>query len=912
MGIRKRKSQISLEFMIVYSFVLIIFIVVFALITLQGSSSMAAESSTSLQLTTQNIASAIDRALASGNGFNITMPLAGSLLNAPYNLYISSTGVVFANMSIGTQSVNARAFSSARSLNINGSLLPSSTNTIKVYKVSTNIGTFSVANYYGTVYIDTPAPSTVNITNSMQDSVFNVKFGNFNGQTSYINVGTNGLPIGNSIRSVFAWVNWKGGTTQPAIFYYGTRASTYQDAGLYISSAGNVAFDGYTTYPASNLPLTTNSWHFVGYTYSGGSNVVVYQDSNTPQTLALSSALNTILPASDAADIGKQSNGFTGQQFPGSIANIQVYNSVLTSTQVSALYAAGYGGTPFSKSNLVAWWPLNYSTIDYSGSLNTGNAKNVTYTATTTVKLHNTFMDGSNGAGAKVGFISNAAKVNNTRVALAIAADSNGNATVVINSTFNSTKQKLFVNALNINKTLASNVISWLPLDAGYGNTIYDLSGNYNNGTFQSTSNWFSMPSNATNIRTASFSNNAQISATVPRISTAANSINTVTFWMNSTSANGIAPFGFHNYNLFIGSNCLGFNTTGNGIYGFNSVGLPNRWQFIAAEFFNGAYTANSLIYLNGTQKTLSQCTGTASTGTASTDVYVSGWGNSAKYYFTGNIANLQIYNASLTAAQVLQLYRQGISGVPLYNASLVLWLPLDGNTIDYSSSHVASASSNVLFKNYKYNRFNSTTSVANFTGTNAIYAAKVAFNSLAYNFSVNQWFMLKVQATNGVINGGQSPVVDIYNGITNNGIGGSQNFDFGGGWAGGTNKNFAWGAYWPTSLQFCSTPSGTIQTGVWYDALVAVKGYTNVTVYINGVNQKNCILAASLSTVASYGTNLMVGVGVNPTNTIQYGGVYVADVEVYKSTLTQAEAAQLYQQGLPSHDIVNVSLWST
>ncbi len=55
---------------------------------------------------------------------------------------------------------------------------------------------------------------------------------------------------------------------------------------------------------------------------------------------------------------------------------------------------------------------------------------------------------------------------------------------------------------------------------------------------------------------------------------------------------------------------------------------------------------------------------------------------------FNGSIADVQFYNASLTANQIQYLYQEGIGGVPVQLQNLVGWWPLNGDTNDYSGNN--------------------------------------------------------------------------------------------------------------------------------------------------------------------------------------------------------------------------------
>ncbi len=55
--------------------------------------------------------------------------------------------------------------------------------------------------------------------------------------------------------------------------------------------------------------------------------------------------------------------------------------------------------------------------------------------------------------------------------------------------------------------------------------------------------------------------------------------------------------------------------------------------------------------------------------------------------YFPGKIANVQIYNTSLSANDIQVLYDEGIGGAPIDIYNLVGWWPLNANAQDYSGN---------------------------------------------------------------------------------------------------------------------------------------------------------------------------------------------------------------------------------
>lgn len=68
--------------------------------------------------------------------------------------------------------------------------------------------------------------------------------------------------------------------------------------------------------------------------------------------------------------------------------------------------------------------------------------------------------------------------------------------------------------------------------------------------------------------------------------------------------------------------------------------------------------------------------------------------------WFNGSIANVQIYNASLSSDEVQVLYREGIGGAPVNLRKIVAWYPLNGNANDYSGNDNNGVPTNVIYTN--------------------------------------------------------------------------------------------------------------------------------------------------------------------------------------------------------------------
>ncbi|MGC8478428.1 MAG: LamG-like jellyroll fold domain-containing protein [Candidatus Micrarchaeia archaeon] len=107
-----------------------------------------------------------------------------------------------------------------------------------------------------------------------------------------------------------------------------------------------------------------------------------------------------------------------------------------------------------------------------------------------------------------------------------------------------------------------------------------------------------------------------------------------------------------------------------------------DTWYFIAFEY-NGIAQIGYL----GAYGTLSSPLEEFFTAnTASTPFYI-GYGYDPPGYYNGSIANVQLYNTSLSANEIQALYQEGIGGAPVDLQNLVAWYPLNGNADDYSGN---------------------------------------------------------------------------------------------------------------------------------------------------------------------------------------------------------------------------------
>ncbi len=125
--------------------------------------------------------------------------------------------------------------------------------------------------------------------------------------------------------------------------------------------------------------ISFHTWHqFVGVINQSSHTAYNYLDGK----LIASETFNGILQGFNFVIIGVNPGAFcctTNIAFNGTIANVQIYNTSLSASEMQGLYAEGIGGAPIDLQNLVGWWPLNGNANDYSGNNNNGVPTGVTF-----------------------------------------------------------------------------------------------------------------------------------------------------------------------------------------------------------------------------------------------------------------------------------------------------------------------------------------------------------------------------------------------------------------------------------------------------------------------------------------------------------------------------------------------------
>ncbi len=188
------------------------------------------------------------------------------------------------------------------------------------------------------------------------------------------------LPANTTTFSVSMWVKTTSFSTFQGLI--GSQDSSSDGYFVSISSYNiNFKINGTTT-TASISSLNTNTWFHLVVTYDG-SNAKVYLNNGSPVSNSVTETINIT-----ANTIIGRLPWTAFYYLTGSMSNISIWNTALTSAQVSELYNEGVPSNlnnHSAYSNLVSWWQLGSNTswvdpywiaLDEKGT-NNGQSQNV-------------------------------------------------------------------------------------------------------------------------------------------------------------------------------------------------------------------------------------------------------------------------------------------------------------------------------------------------------------------------------------------------------------------------------------------------------------------------------------------------------------------------------------------------------
>ena len=130
------------------------------------------------------------------------------------------------------------------------------------------------------------------------------------------------------------------------------------------SNTGGFGNDSNNAFDTSNANFVVNQWYHIVFTLDRDGDAVIYVNGVANVTQAVKSSSSSV----DIVDTDNSIIGGVAYDFDGQISNFQIFNTVLSSTNVETLYNNGspYIGTQPQATNLKAWYKLN-ATNTYAG-----------------------------------------------------------------------------------------------------------------------------------------------------------------------------------------------------------------------------------------------------------------------------------------------------------------------------------------------------------------------------------------------------------------------------------------------------------------------------------------------------------------------------------------------------------------
>ncbi len=174
---------------------------------------------------------------------------------------------------------------------------------------------------------------------------------------AYVQV-PNSAPLQLSTLTITGWIDVKG----PAQNYWNWVLAKSGAWG--VGACGNSFLACYYDWSTgiehdSNTVLSKNTWYFMSATVGNGNEIIYVNGANV-----FAGALS-VLNQGTGIQLGN-SAGIDGLN--GTVADVQVYNSILTQQQIYQLYLNGVDALPLPSNGPVGYWPLDGNPNDYSGS----------------------------------------------------------------------------------------------------------------------------------------------------------------------------------------------------------------------------------------------------------------------------------------------------------------------------------------------------------------------------------------------------------------------------------------------------------------------------------------------------------------------------------------------------------------
>jgi hypothetical protein len=525
----------------------------------------------------------------------------------------------------------------------------------------------------------------------------NFSLGSANGTTnSYATLPANsGFSLNTNTVTIASWVNPFGLQPKVGLVFQrdasgiaGLNLTTNNTLGYtWNNSAASIAWD-------SGLTLPLNVWSFVVLVVTP-TNTTIYMYSPSQQSSAQLVTANAVTPFTGQMTIGDDTQDVAGARIlNGNIAEVTIYKRSLSATEVAQLYTAGSGQAvaPIISSQPQSQWVLSGHTAQFS------------VTAGGSTPLYYQWL--TNG----VGLVNGGQVSGATNATLSISTVGSGNAVqysvIVSNSAGSVTSSPAMLTLLTGPSSFQSNnlqlgPLGYWPLNETSGTNAFDYSGNGYHGTYISIGALGATGPNPPYVGFDSIDNlapsfalastNSYVSLPSFGVTSSNMSFAAWIYPMNAGGTNNQAPSAGIIFNRSSPASGLCYKNDGNQLgynwnndpatFGFASGLIPptNQWSFVAVV----VTPTNATLYLyntNGSAQSVNTTNHPPVTFTGETRI---GSDSQGGRNFNGKIEQAMVFNYSLSANQIAQVYTNG-SGMPLVtaptNANLTISSPSSGS----------------------------------------------------------------------------------------------------------------------------------------------------------------------------------------------------------------------------------------
>lgn len=154
---------------------------------------------------------------------------------------------------------------------------------------------------------------------------------------------------------------------------------THPSFTVWSSSGSNIAFGQANAITFNSL---RNNWSFACFTYDYPGQQAYYYFNGVQYPASITSSNGPATAGSGSLILGAGENSTNPTGNPPafsnvSVADMQMYNIILSAGQIKTLYEQGITANPIQSDGLIGWWPLGGDTNDYSGNGHVGFPFNI-------------------------------------------------------------------------------------------------------------------------------------------------------------------------------------------------------------------------------------------------------------------------------------------------------------------------------------------------------------------------------------------------------------------------------------------------------------------------------------------------------------------------------------------------------